>query len=366
MKIVIISGAIYPRISPRSMRATELAKFFAAKGHDVSLYGTLEDFDYSSFENKYKLKVKNIGKRLFPTRNDKGEEKTNFITTILKKIFGRILEFPQIELAFLMPKIIKNEPNTDFLISIAIPYPIHWGLAWEKKKRPATFPHVWVSDCGDPYMGNSLVSHPKYFQRVENFWVEQTDFITIPIDEARSAYSSTAQPKIRIIPQAFNFNETPIDEYKPNKITTFIFAGICYKSYRDPSAFLSYLCSLKQDFKFIVYTKSQELFSTFKPILGNRLVINSYISREELIKKLSKADFLVNFKNSAQVQSPSKLIDYGISKRPIISIGSDFKEVDIFEEFMTRNYTNADIIDISNYDINKVGQQFLDLANCHK
>ena len=50
MKIVIISGTMFPHISARSFRTTELAKGFAKMGHDVTLYTILGKYDYTQME----------------------------------------------------------------------------------------------------------------------------------------------------------------------------------------------------------------------------------------------------------------------------------------------------------------------------
>ena len=362
MKIVIVSRCIYPSNAPRPMRATELAKYFATQGHDVTLYGCLGDFDYSDFERKTNVKVKAIGKRLFATMDSSGHKRNNLIDKIGARLLGSAAEFPDIELAFKMKQILKSEPNTDLLITIAIPFPIHWGVAFAKN-HVKDFPKTWISDCGDPYMGNSVHTHPSYFQKIEDYWVKQTDFITIPIEEARKAYSQQAQPKLRVIPQGFNFEETPVSEYIPNKIPHFAFAGATYPVYRDPSKFLEYLTTLKEDFRFHVFTPAGSIFHKFKEQLGDKLVLSNYIPRPELLKILSTMDFLVNLKNANAVQSPSKLIDYGIANRPIISIGSDFDEVEEFNEFMSENYQNATKVDIDNYRIENVGAKFLALTN---
>ena len=163
MKILIISRSIYPSSFPRAIRATELAKEFARQGHDVTLYGELGQFNYTCYENKNCLKIKNIGKLLFSTCTSDGISNTNIISKVLTKLFKRIIEFPDIELMFKMPKIIKLEKNVDLLISIALPYPIHWGCALAKSLNRNTFPKLWVADCGDPYMGNMVKTKPPFF-----------------------------------------------------------------------------------------------------------------------------------------------------------------------------------------------------------
>ena len=57
MKIVVVTQNCFPYISPRSNRATELAKEFVRQGHDVTLYALLGDVDYFDFCENTGVKV---------------------------------------------------------------------------------------------------------------------------------------------------------------------------------------------------------------------------------------------------------------------------------------------------------------------
>ena len=366
MKIVIISQVIFPRQSPRSFRATELAKYFAKQGHEVLLYAVLGGYDYSVFERETGIIIKSLGRTHFATLNSDGYERNNLFDKILRRVFGKYFEFPNIELMWKTEDIIKQLKNVDLLITIAIPHPIHWGAAKAKRKHPIAFPKVWISDCGDPYMGNSVDNkHPAYFQKIEDFWGSQTDYITIPVEEAKKAYSDKVQNKIIVIPQGFDFIKTKVDKsFVGNDIPRFAYAGAIYPGYRDPTRFLQYLCNHSElCFEFVVYTKNKSFFEHYKPLLGNKLIIKDYVSRETLLWELSQMDFLVNIQNNSEVQSPSKLIDYYLTTRPIIDITTDYLESNVFEEFMVKNYEHQHLkCDVSRFDINVVGQQFLKLA----
>ena len=74
-------------------------------------------------------------------------------------------------------------------------------------------------------------------------------------------------------------------------------------------------------------------------------------------------DFLINIGNGTKVQTPSKLIDYTLAKRPILTIETNDIKENIISEFLEGNYDNQDApIDISRYDIHNVAQQFLSLC----
>lgn len=362
-KVVIISRTILPLQAPRSQRATELAKEFARQGFEVTVYAVLGDYDYSSFEKNYNLKVKNIGKMKFATFNSDGKTKASFTNSALSKIFKKSLEFPDIELAFKVVKILENEKDVDLLITVAIPYPIHWGAAYAKKYFIKNNIKTWVADCGDPYMGNKFLRYPFYFKYIEKWFCRKVDYLVIPIEEAKKAYYQEFQHKIKVIPQGFNFNEFEINEKKKvNSIPTFVYAGAFYAGIRDPGQFMEYLCELNFDFKFIVFTKQKQILENYKSLLGNKLEIRDYIPRKELITLISQVDFLVNFENGTEIQSPSKLIDYALSKRPILSVPSSEINKSIIREFLNGDYSNEFIVeDIEQYNILNVTNKFIKL-----
>ncbi len=362
-KILIISCRFFPSYSPRALRATELAIELAKQGHNVTIFAVLGKYNYQEFEKAHQIKVRNLGKMRFATLNSDGWQRRNILDKLLFRLFNRLLEFPDIEFMLKIPRIIRSEKDVDLLISIANPFPIHWGCALSKGLYNDCFPHTWVADCGDPYMFNKFQKHPFYFKYFEKWFSKKADFITVPSANIVSAYYEESREKIKIIPQGFNFNDTPeSDNYIKNSIPTFAYAGTLYKKNRDPTLFLNYLCTINIDFKFVIYTMDNELILPFLKRLGNKLEIRSYISRDQLLTQLSKMDFLLHIQNLNDYGSPSKLIDYALVKRPILKIASDFLPVKEINEFLAGNYKNQYIIqNLDTYNISSVAQKFLSL-----
>lgn len=366
-KIVIIARNTYPKTSPRSMRTDELAQELARKGHNVTLYVLTGGYDYSNYESMHNVKINSLGEIYFSTFSY-GEDKVKsiFIRGV-RKILTKLVEFPNIELSFKTYKAIKKENSVDLLITIGGPYPIHWGAALfktiNKKRMKKT---IWVADCGDPYMGNPFSKHFFYFKYIEKWFCNKADFISIPIRQAIQGYYSEFHEKIKIIPQGFNFSDVEISENKkPNRVITFIYAGNFYLGTRDPRPLLNYLASLDIEFKFIIYTKSHSILKGYEHKLGNKLSVRNYISRKQLILEMSMADFLVNLENPSSVQSPSKLIDYGLSNRPILNVNTN-KELNknMIDSFLNRDYKYAFKVDnIQQYNIVNVADSFLSLLN---
>lgn len=360
MKILIIANTIYPNNQPRAFRATELAKEFAKREHEVILSGNLGSYDYTEFEKSTKIKVQNLGPTIFLKYDSDGSTNINLLDKVLGKLLNYPLVFPNIELSHRTRKLIKNNHHIDLLLTLAPPHTIHWGAYWAKRTLKQ-FPKVWIADCGDPFMGNPMIKHPRYFSKIEDSVFSHTDFITVPVRNAINAYNSEHKSKINVIPQGFNFNEIPLPVYQQNKIPTFIYGGVFYENHRDPIPFLKYLHSLNQDFLFKIYTKKNKLINEFVN-LDDRIQILDFIPREELLVEMRKSDFLVNFTNTSQHQSPSKLIDYGIASRPILNVESGKCDNTLVEEFLNFDFSQQFIIgDLSQYRIENVVDKFLAL-----
>lgn len=359
MKILIISGFFYPDNTPRAFRTTELAKRFCKLGHDVTAYIPRNDNDLSSFVEQYPIHIRHYNVKQLNSNGRLG-----LIRRIWNRLITQYLEYPYIYLMHSLPQALKNEGGYDLLITIAMPHQIHWavGKMYAKGKRLAK---TWVADCGDPYMfcGTSQYKHPFYFARQEKRWGRECDYIAVPVESARGAYYPEFRDKIRIIPQAFDFAEVKLSNYAPNRVPTFAFSGNLIPKVRDPKPLLDYLCTLDKDFKFIVYTTKQHLVAPYKDKLGNKLEINGYIPRLNLLEKLSTLDFLINIGNISANQLPSKLIDYGLTKRPILNISPLGFDHTLVDEFLQGDYSRQYVVEnIERYDIINVANQFLVLC----
>ena len=365
MKILIVSCAFMPSNSPRAFRTTELAKQLARLGNDVDVYIPQNNYDYTNFNKEYpSVKIKYIDIN-FSMLNTGGNKIKGTIAYILNRLAGIFLQLPDIKFYTKLPKIFENTNGYDAMITIAVPHPIHWGMANAIKKNP-NIAKKWIADCGDPFMlcKTTKPANPFYFKYFEKSWCRRCDYISVPTEGSRSGYYQEFSDKIRVIPQGFNFQETQADKigYEPNKVITFCYSGSFILNKRDIRPILNLLSILNIDFNFHVYTKQEYMLEEYKDKLKGKLFIHSYIPRKELFEVLCKSDFLLNLENGTGIQTPSKLIDYALSKRPILSLDSNNLDIEKFKDFLNRDYSKRMIIeDISQYDIRKVANQFLEL-----
>lgn len=366
-KILVVSSAFFPENSPRSFRTTELVKELARQGHQVTLYTLKNDEFHVPIEKEFGIEIKNLGKRRLPIIDvAKGPKFFSLIKRIVNRILLQLVLYPDFELMFMVRKALKKEKRTfDLLISIAVPHPIHWGTAWaQTKNKPLA--SKWVADCGDPFMGTKHDSFNKlfYFKYVEKWFCRNADYIAIPKIMMKENYYPEFHHKIVEIPQGFKFEEVETKNYSKNEVITFAFAGTFIRTTRNPSPLLDFLVTIEEPFKFIVYTETQDLLLPYKAKLGDKLVIKNYIPRIELIKELSSVDFLVNISYDPVHQAPSKLIDYYLTGRPILSSLTNEFDNEIVAAFLKGDYNQTSVFDsIDKFKIENVTRQFLALIN---
>lgn len=363
-KILIVSYNFYPVISPRSFRATELVREFTRQGHTVKVITSyVYGVDYEELTRIFGVQFANLGIEKFGTLKSQGIRPLQFFIRLINRLLLMLFEFPDIQIMPLTARALKNEGSYDLLISVAVPYPVHWGVAWIRtsKNRIAK---TWVADCGDPYMGDRIDTYRKifYFKYIEKWFCRKADYLSIPTNEGLKGYYDEFHHKIRIIPQGFDFGETLFSGNAFNDPIRFAYAGNLIPVNRDPRPFLDYLCTINEDFRFIIYTKKIDLIKSYEKKLNEKLEIRDYVSRNDLLPILASMDFLVNFDNNTSLHSPSKLIDYAITRRPILNITSKL-DISVISAFLDRDYSKAYVIDdLEQYNISNVAGKFLELV----
>lgn len=366
-KILLVSNGFYPENSPRSFRATELAKEIVRQGNSVKVI-THPRAGVESFCIENGIEYKSLGDLTWPVPQVKGSGIVLLFWRIVARLSSLLFEYPMVQLIFLVKKALKDEQGYDALISVAVPYPIHWGVARARSKRNP-IAKVWIADCGDPYMGqeNDSFKPPFYFGWVEKWFCNNTDFITVPTQNSIKGYYPQFHHKIKVIPQGFRFEDVTLfdGELNQDKII-FGYAGMLIPGRRDPSEFLQFLNGLDSalDFEFHIYTTTPQFVEPFVAESKGRIQLKALVPRNTVLYELSKMNFVVNFENVGLTQTPSKLIDYLIIEKPVLSVTFGNPQPSIFIEFLNGNFENKMVLpDKNEYRIENVVKQFFALLD---
>lgn len=362
---LIVSRAFYPMNSPRANRSTELAKELCRQGHAVTVLAPAHS-DQAGLIKKYGLKIADLGQPSWPEVPLSGPGALGLPQRALRRVGQIFLDYPTSELVFRIPITLQELGQHDVLISVAAPHAVHWGVARSLRKgiRPAK---VWLADCGDPFMGqeNDSFSAAFYFKYLEKDFCRRADAITVPVEGAREAYYPEFREKIHVIPQGFRFQDyAHLNSIEPanDGVARFAFAGLFIPGRRDPTRFLEYLVRRQKPFEFHVFTKNPALVTPFAK-RDARIILRDFLPRENLLQELAHMDFLVNIENMGARQTPSKLIDYWLARRPILNLDSQFRQRQVADEFLAGKYDRAlKILRPERYNISSVAQRFDELA----
>ena len=110
--------------------------------------------------------------------------------------------------------------------------------------------------------------------------------MSIPIQEALSAYNQKYIDKFRIIPQGFKFEDIKLYDGQPDsEKVVFGYAGMFIPGKRDPSELLEFLNSLDSTFtfEFNIYTHSPWLIEPYSKKSNGRIKLHPVLSREEVL-----------------------------------------------------------------------------------
>ena len=365
-KYLIVSRSFYPANSPRANRTTELAKELCRQGHQVTVL-TPHHPEQDEMAKEYGMKLIDLGENTLPDIPTAWRGRSNLPLRALRRGLSIGLSYPEVQLAFRVPRALKRIEHHDVLISIAAPHAVHWGVAraFARRAKPAD---VWIADCGDPFMGqeNDSFSAAFYFKYPEKAFCRRADAIAVPVDGAREAYYPEFRDKIHVIPQGFRFEDyAHLESIEPahDGMVRLAYAGLFIPGRRDPTRFLQHLVARKEPFEFHVFTKNPALVTPFAE-RDSRIILRDFMPREDLLVELARMDFLVNFENAGARQTPSKLIDYWLCRRPILNLRSDGVPGTVIDQFFQADYRDALEIDRpERYDIRNVAAAFDRLAD---
>ena len=363
-KILIVCKGFYPLNSPRAFRAAELAKEFARQGHHVTVLTPKDPDVHPPFEKEYGVTIKDLGQPRWKEVAIKGSGPVLLIRRALRRFSNLLFEYPDIELTGMVKKALRKESGYDLMISIAVPYPIHWGVASVRTQRHPVA-KTWIADCGDPYMGqkNDSFKTPFYFGYLEKKFCRKADYIIVPVEGAIDAYYPEFRNKIRVIPQGFRFEDIELQtKAQDNARPVFGYAGSFIPGRRDPSEFLDWLAGLDKDYEFHIYTTHPKMVEPWLKKGAGRIQLKVLVPRTELLHRMCGMDFVVNFENVGNRQTPSKLIDYAIINKPVLSVRTGELDTNTAAGFLDGDYSNSySIENPDQYRIGNVCSKFLHL-----
>lgn len=362
LKILIVTHWFYPRQVPRAFRAHGLYKELIKNNCVDVVIGEWRTIlydgeSYSQKLDKYSNKIDTKSTEIFSN--------SRFVQ-IVKAITEYFVGERYLITGGRFVKSAIRLDKYDAVISIGLPFYIHWLTAnaiKAYKKRGGSI--ISISDWGDPFVGQTIKKIAPYFNKIQKRICDVFDYIVTPTEQAVDYYLQyTDRKKIQVVPQGIDFDEVKVESYVKGTIPRFAYAGIFYEGIRSPEPLLEYLSSLEKDFIFTIYTIKhgniyQNIILKYEAIMGEKLVVHDMIPRLKCIRELSKNEFLINIENMTSTQIPSKLLDYSLTGRPILSFKQNEIPKQKFEAFLNGIYDGELKIDVTQFDIKNISDKFI-------
>ena len=378
-KLLIVSYYFFPENKPRAFRTFELTKGLCEIGFDVTLVVPSYNITYLDLTKKFSnltiLQLPDANKSQKITISEKKQSKGKSTLRILleRSVYALFPSGSDAKYGYQLIQFFRrNRGIYDTVISISYPYSVHFGVVVSKKLKYLKA-KSFITEFGDTLVGCPALPKSIVHKILQKFISVNSNYIVTPTHLAIPNLSIYKEKEnVKVIPQGFNFSDVKTKEYKKNVIPTFGYAGSFHYTMRNPEILLELLSTLNIDFRFIIYTNLKDnnlvvLFEKYKKKLGEKLVINSVIPRLEVLEKLSTMDFLVFEENVSNNQSPSKIIDYKLTGRPIFSFHQNSINVEKFLEFLNFNFTNQSYMDfkIEDFSIEKVIDKYKALIDSY-
>lgn len=371
-KILVIGYFFFPENRPRAFRTYELVRELVSQGHQVDLIlpGRQVFADHPVQMNN--LTIKYLGDANAHKKMDfsKSFSKQSRWRNIARSIYRYFNPFTNtVNYIFqVRNELRKDYAGYDMLLSISYPVVCHIGTAFAmRRNKQLKATPLKVAEYSDPFYTKRSAKMFFLYKYLDRWAASKFDYIVVPAKDEVSSYTKhIAADRIRVIPQGFNFQDVVLDTYERNAVPQFAYAGVFYSKLRNPKKLFEFLKNIDTPYVFHLYTSptntdSLDVVNQYAHLLGDKLKIHYDMNRLELIRRLSKMDFLININNSSlALQSPSKLIDYALSQRPVFHFDHNYFDETKFQNYLNGIYDPVQF-DVAPYDIKTVVRQFLTL-----
>ncbi len=370
--ILIVSGFCAPEITPRAFRTAELVRELCRRGHRVTLVlpnkaiyhdqpfeveGLTMLYSASPIQENGAVPVRRRLRRYVP------EWAMRMILYIYNHEY-----FVKYDRG-LTTRLMEIEGEFDALISLSYPVAVHRAAMYALRHNKRLHVRRALAEFSDPPMRGEY--NARFFPLYHRFLYRMGrvyDWFVIPVENAISCYTRYKPvSEIAVIPQGFDFSRTSTAAYQPHEVPTFAYAGRFYRNTRELRYFLEYLAGRTSDFRFVLYLIQRDeyfdrMIDEYRPRLRGTIEVHDGIPREALIERLGTMDFIVNFEFTYKTATASKLIDYSLANRPVVSFSELTFDPAVFDRFLAGDYTDAlTLPDRAQYDIRNVAARFLEL-----
>lgn len=397
MRYLIINYYWEPMIDAHAYRWPQLAKELASQGHSVDVI-TSKIISMDNFDTEFGVSIKRVGVIASKNKLEQVEvtesiakeqnifKNKNKLKEVLIKVYKKFY-WPD-PLWHWLPSLVmelykRRNTKYDFVISYYPCFAAHLGaLIYKKFCRVSKF--KWIADYGDPFsVSTEWPPNNYHVYRHLNKWIErlvyfQCDKFAVMNSETKRRYEEEfgKTASIVLVPHLAPRME-PVKIFRRKDTVVLRYIGSFHREVRDHLLLfeLAKILARSNNTRYqIEIFGPTEYWSDI--VVPNNIKILGKVARAEALSLLSSADVLINVSNTTKLMTPSKIIEYISTRRPIINVGGldlgeyrpliKYAEIGMCLNFSGQDYLDSPTIieDFIEESINRAQMTDNELQNC--
>lgn len=353
-RLLVVTHAYAPLVSPRAFRWTALCEEFARQGHRVTVVAGPAP-NAPTYETRNGVVIHRVAERGLGALRARASAAHAAATpvgmpslkqralSVLKAVYHhtwRRLYWPDYAALWVRPatRVAENllqHDAFDALITVSLPFSGHVVGLRLKKKHP-TLP--WMADIGDPFsfMDSTPVNNTALWggrnRAADAAVCAAATVLSVTTDGTRDEYARRfprGADKIHVLPPLLSLPEqATASPYAPG-VKHLVYMGTLYRHLRSPEPLLALLKALGTSAGPLAWhfvgseNDAAACFTPYADLQGTLVHRHGLQPRAAAAAYLAHADVLVNIGNDTTYQLPSKVVEYLAMGKPIVNLVRD-------------------------------------------
>jgi hypothetical protein len=352
-RLLVVTHAYAPLVSPRAFRWTALCEEFARQGHRVNVVaGPAPGAPAYEVRNGVVLhRVAERGLGALRARASAAhaaaapvgassfkQRALGFLKAVYHHTWRR-LYWPDYAALWVTPatRVAENllrHDGFDALITVSLPFSGH-VVGLNLKKRHPTLP--WMADIGDPFsfMDSTPVNNVALWggrnHKADAAVCAAATVLSVTTEGTREEYARRfprGDDKLRVLPPLLSLPEGPAASPYPAG-RHLVYMGTLYRHLRSPEPLLDLIKGLDTSAGPLAWhfvgseNDAAPCFAPYADLQGTLFHRHGLQPRAAAAAYLAHADVLVNIGNDTTYQLPSKVVEYLAMGKPIVNLVRD-------------------------------------------
>lgn len=364
MRVLIINFFYPPVVDAHAYRWEQIARYWVEQGYEVDVIaGRLHGVTNHSVQNGVNVSRVGIGSRALmhsSAARQSAVKRCKWLyssaRTMLRFLYRKVYWpdawwywWPYAAFEALR----RRHLNYDLVVSYSPCLGAHLAAAI-LTRRSKTIKSIWIADYGDPF-STSLTMPPNNFalygqlnRIVEKSIAKRADALVFTNADTAVAYRDAgiyASGRAQIIPHLADVRRLYADgpRHRPSgapDVIHLLYIGGFHRGIREPDLLFDIVRRLnrndERDYVLTIYGPANGF--NLSPVDCPYIRYKGMVCREKAIGLIQDADVLINVENMNCVMTPSKVVEYVATGRPLLNVGGSGIDNPILSQYVKSGF----------------------------